>query len=138
MNENQKGKPKESFKTPIILCYQCGRIHTGDCILKNHPDANKDSKVKFADTAAGKIFAAQGFEGLNSTKRVEGQILRPMEQKFQDEIKSQFKSYANNTVTKPKGKFLQLNLENKMDELTSPYCCQTTSEEMNMLFDAEV
>jgi len=77
-------------------------------------------------------------KGLNSAKRVEGQILRPMEQKFQDEIKSQFKSYAKNTVTKPKGKFLQLNLENKMDELTSPYCCQTTSEEMNMLFDAEV
>jgi hypothetical protein len=33
--------------------------------------SNKDPKVKLADTAAGKIFAEQGFEGLNTAKRVE-------------------------------------------------------------------
>ena len=44
MNENQKGKPKETFKNP--LCYQCGRMHSGDFLLKTHPDANNNPEIK--------------------------------------------------------------------------------------------
>ena len=132
-SESQEGKPKRDPKIILPICYSCGRGHNGECFLSKHPDSNKDPQIKFSETAAGNIWLANGIEGLNTFERVEGKVLRPLEQGIQDEIKKKF------AMLRSKGTIAQ-NATDSITQLhtTSYYCCQTKSEEMDMLFDAEV
>ena len=88
--EREKKKPRTSFsdssksdkrqenKDEGVTCNMCGKLHSGDCRLKNHPNANH-SKLHWKDSHFGKIF-----HSLDWTKLPEKQCLSSDKSKLID------------------------------------------------------
>ena len=47
------------------LCYACGKPHPGDCMLRNHPDANTDPSIPWIESKYGKLYGLQIPPGTN-------------------------------------------------------------------------
>ena len=56
----KKDKKREEPKEKPNRCFSCGNYHNGDCSLKDHPDANKDPNIEWADSEYGKKWKEQG------------------------------------------------------------------------------
>ena len=58
--ESSSNKPKSSEKPTTgdkkVLCYVCGKPHPGDCMLRDHPDANLDPSIPWTESKYGKIY----------------------------------------------------------------------------------
>jgi hypothetical protein len=59
LGQDKRGKRRTDPKD-WVLCHTCGNCHsiarTGECHLRNHPDANKDPNTKWTDSDSGKIY----------------------------------------------------------------------------------
>ena len=59
-DKNPKKTKRGKEKPQITKCYGCGNYHDGDCLLKDHPDANKDSSITWAESEYGKKWKEEG------------------------------------------------------------------------------
>ena len=52
-----RGTPKtDPPQSGQKLCYVCGKDHPGDCMLRDHPDANLNPRIPWTDSKYGKIY----------------------------------------------------------------------------------
>jgi hypothetical protein len=70
-NDHAAKKAKHTFKPTVDnACKGCGRLHKGDCALKDHPNFNK-SNLPWRESTIGKRFAAKGISFLPSKKDID-------------------------------------------------------------------
>jgi len=72
--DEKNKKPKNDTRDTI--CYGCGRPHhkSIDCILKHHPDFNREKGVKWNVSANGKSWKAKGDSFLPWSKTLSGKV----------------------------------------------------------------
>ena len=71
---NSTGNPSSAQTTGTRDCWRCGRTnhYANACKIRGHPDTNTDNKVKWADSAKGKAWAAKGKDACPMTQCLDG------------------------------------------------------------------